>query len=247
MLLRLYDCPLRVLRWCVLSAYEKEKCRLMKNAFARKNIKPDIDCVSAKNSMECMSKIRQGIADISTFDAADAYRAQRYYQLVPLAAEDYGVDMESNVMYAVAVAKRTDLTTNLWNLRGKTICSTSIGDLAGWHVPIDYLSAIKETYVTNCHVNKIAGKINKDPLILSIDRCFLGEYFGRSCVPGALDYDYNRLKTNPRSLCLKCYSKGSDYCSRSQREMFYGNSGAFRCLTEGLFSLHRERINRWMF
>ena len=64
---------------------------------------------------------------------------------------------------------------------------------------------------------------------------FLGEYFGRSCVPGALDYDYNRLKTNPRALCLKCYAKGSDYCSRSQREMFYGSSGAFRCLTEGKY------------
>jgi len=216
MLSRLYECPLRVLRWCVLSIYEKEKCRLMKNAFARKNIKPDLDCVSGKNALECMSKIRQGIADIITLDAADAFRGQRYFQLVPLAAEDYGVDMESNVMYSVAVAKRTDLTTNLWNLRGKTICSTGMGDLAGWHIPIDYLSAIKEIYVTNCHVNKFAG-----------------EYFGLSCVPGALDYDYNRLKTNPRSLCLKCYSKGSDYCSRSQREMFYGSSGAFRCLTEG--------------
>jgi len=157
MLSRLYECPLRVLRWCVLSVYEKEKCRLMKNAFARKNIKPDIDCVSSKNAIECMSKIRQGIADIITLDAADAYRAQRYYQLIPLAAEDYGVDMESNVMYAVAVAKRTDLTTNLWNLRGKTVCSTAMGDLAGWHVPIDYLNAIKETYVTNCHINKVAG------------------------------------------------------------------------------------------
>ena len=38
MLSRLYECPLRVLRWCVISVYEKEKCRLMKNAFARKNI-----------------------------------------------------------------------------------------------------------------------------------------------------------------------------------------------------------------
>ncbi|CAF4899413.1 unnamed protein product, partial [Rotaria sp. Silwood1] len=216
MLSRLYECPLRVLRWCVLSIYEKEKCRLMKNAFARKNIKPDIDCVSAKNAIECMSKIRQGDAHIITVDAADAYRAQRYYQLVPLAAEDYGVDMESNVMYAVAVAKRTDLTSNLWNLRGKTICSTAIGDLAGWHVPVDYLNAIKELYVTNCHINKHAG-----------------EYFGQSCVPGSLDYDYNKLKTNPRALCLRCYAKGSDYCSRSHREMFYGSSGAFRCLTEG--------------
>ena len=37
----------------------------------------------------------------------------------------------------------------------------------------------------------------------------LGEYFGQSCVPGSLDYDYNRLKTNPRALCLKCYPKVS--------------------------------------
>ncbi|CAF0807232.1 unnamed protein product, partial [Didymodactylos carnosus] len=213
---RLYDCPLRVLRWCVLSPYEKEKCRLMKNAFTRKNVKPDLDCISAKNAMECMSKIKQGIADIITLDSADAFRATRYYDLIPLAAEDYGVDLETNVMYAVAVAKRTDLTTNLWNLRGKTICSTAVGDLAGWHIPVDYLTAIRELFVQDCHVNKVAG-----------------EYFGRSCVPGALDYDYNKVKTNPRALCLKCYSKGSDYCSRSQREMFYGNSGAFRCLTEG--------------
>ncbi|CAF1150270.1 unnamed protein product [Rotaria sp. Silwood1] len=66
-------------------------------------------------------------------------------------------------MYAVAVAKCTDLTSNLWNLRGKTICSTAMGDLAG-------------------------------------------EYFGQSCVPGSLDYDYNKLKTNPRALCLRCYA-----------------------------------------
>jgi melanoma-associated antigen p97 len=139
--------------------------------------------------------------------------------------------METNTMYAVAVAKRTDLTTNLWNLRGKTICSTAMGDLAGWHVPVDYWAAIKETYVTNCHINKVA-----DSFVFWFDKkfdedrnIFVGEYFGRSCVPGSLDYDYNRLKTNPRTLCLKCYSKDSDYCSRSQREMFYGGSGAFRC------------------
>lgn len=66
----------------------------------------DIDCVSGKNVMECMSKIHQDIADIIRVDAADAYRAQRYYQLVPIGA-------------------RADLTTNLWNLRGRTIYSTN--------------------------------------------------------------------------------------------------------------------------
>ena len=87
--------------------------------------------------------------------------------------------------------------------------------MAGWHVPVNYLIAIKELYVTNCHVPKVAG-----------------EYFGRACIPGALDYDYDTMTTNPRALCLRCYSKGADYCARSQREYFYGDTGAFRCLTE---------------
>jgi melanoma-associated antigen p97 len=107
-------------------------------------------------------------------------------------------------------------------LRTKKACGTAIGDMAGWHIPVNYLISIKELYTKtglgfkSCHIPKIAG-----------------EYFGRSCIPGAEDYDYNTLKTNPRALCLQCYSKGSDYCSRSQREYYYGDTGAFRCLNEG--------------
>lgn len=216
-ILKLYECPLRMVRWCVISTFEKDKCRLMKNAFASRNVKPDLDCVSGDSAWECMSMIKNRMADLITLDPADAYRANRYFGLQPLAAEDYGTSTDKPIYYAVAVVKRTDLTTNLWNLRAKKACGTGFGEMAGWHVPVNYLIAIKELYVTNCHVPKVAG-----------------EYFGRSCIPGALDYNYNTLKTNPRALCLKCYSKGSDYCSRSQREYFYGDTGAFRCLNEGM-------------
>jgi melanoma-associated antigen p97 len=189
----------------------------MKNAFASRNIKPDLDCVSAKNALECFEMIGNRLADLITVDPADAFRAKRYYGLYPLAAEDYGTNTEKPVYYTVAVVKKTDLTTNLWNLRAKHMCGTSIGDMAGWHVPVDYLIGIKELYVKDCHVSKVVG-----------------EYFGRSCVPGAQDYDYNTLLTNPRALCLRCYSKGADYCSRNHKEMYYGDTGAFRCLNEGL-------------
>ncbi|RNA13875.1 family S60 non peptidase ue S60 family [Brachionus plicatilis] len=215
-ILKLYECPLRLVRWCVISDFEKDKCRLMRNAFASRNIKPDLDCVSADNAWECMLMIKNRLADLITLDPADAYRASRYFGLVPLASEDYGTMTDKPVYYAVAVVKRTDLSTNLWNLRTKIACGTAMGDLAGWHVPVDYLIAIKELYVTDCHVPKAAG-----------------EYFGRSCIPGSKDYDYNTLETNPRALCLECYSKGSDFCSRSHREYFYGDTGAFRCLNEG--------------
>ncbi len=216
-ILRLYECPLRLVRWCVISNYEKDKCRLMKNAFASRNIKPDLDCVSAKNALDCMAMISNRLADLITVDPADAFRAKRYYGLNPLAAEDYGTDTEKPVYYAVAVVKKTDLTTNLWNLRAKHACGTAFGDMAGWHVPVDYLIGIKELYVRDCHISKVVG-----------------EYFGRSCVPGAQDYDYNTLLTNPRALCLRCYSKGADYCSRNHKEMYYGDTGAFRCINEGL-------------
>lgn len=190
----------------------------MKYAFASRNIKPDLDCVSGKNAFACMTMIHNGLADFVTLDPSDAYRASRYYGLYPLAAEDYGTvdDNGLPVYYAVAVVKKTDLTTNLWNLRNKRACGTAFGDMAGWHVPVDYLVGIKELYVTDCHISKVAG-----------------EYFGRSCMPGAQDYDYNTLKTTPRALCLACYSKGSAYCSRNHEEKFYGDTGAFHCLNEG--------------
>ena len=111
----------------------------MKNAFASRNIKPDLDCVSGASAWECMSMIKNRLADLITLDPADAYRANRYFGLEPLAAEDYGTMTDSPIYYAVAVVKRTDLSTNLWNLRNKRACGTGFGDMAGWHVPVSYL------------------------------------------------------------------------------------------------------------
>ena len=73
-IIKLYECPLRLVRWCVISNFEKDKCRLMKNAFASRNIKPDLDCVSADSAWECMNMIKNRLADMITLDPADAYR-----------------------------------------------------------------------------------------------------------------------------------------------------------------------------
>lgn len=218
-ILKLYECPLRIVRWCCISDFEKNKCRRMKNAFASRQIKPDLDCVSGNNAWHCMEMVQKRLADLVTLDPADAYRSHRYFGMRVIAAEDYGAygpETAKPIQYAVAVVKRTDLSTNLWNLRTKRACGTAIGDMAGWHVPVDYLISIKELYVKSCNIPKVAG-----------------EYFGRSCIPGALDPDYDTTETNPRSLCLRCYSKGADYCSRSQVEYYYGDAGSFRCINEG--------------
>lgn len=62
----------------------------------------------------------------------------------------------------------------------------------------------------------------------------VGELFRRSCVPGVLDTQYNKAGTNPVNLCEHCGAGGMDRCQRNTRELYYGDSGAFRCLVESM-------------
>ena len=64
---------------------------------------------------------------------------------------------------------------------------------------------------------------------------FVGQYFSKSCVPGALSHYYNPYKTNPISLCEACETRGPKRCLRNDEELNYGASGAFRCLTQCKF------------
>ena len=58
-----------------------------------------------------------------------------------------------------------------------------------------------------------------------------GQLFVRSCIPGALDEEYNPNQT-PVNLCEGCSSGGYRRCLRNSEEQYYGASGAFRCLVE---------------
>lgn len=48
------------LNWCVVSTEEIWKCGEMAVAFRKKNLKPAIQCVSAKTKEECMELIQVG-------------------------------------------------------------------------------------------------------------------------------------------------------------------------------------------
>jgi len=61
-----------------------------------------------------------------------------------------------------------------------------------------------------------------------------GQYFSKSCVPGILSKHYNPYSTNPVNLCEACGTHGPKRCMRNDEEQYYGSSGAFRCVTEGL-------------
>jgi len=60
---------------------------------------------------------------------------------------------------------------------------------------------------------------------------FPGQLFTRSCIPGALEKEYNPNQT-PINLCEGCAGGGFRKCERNSDEQYYGTTGAFRCLTE---------------
>lgn len=213
-LLILNTCPVQQARWCVVSRYEMDKCENMIMAFAAKGLKPDLNCVLGLSSRDCMEKINMGDADLITLDAADVYVAGKFFNLVPIAAEDYsGHDVPT--YYAVAVARRTDSYLTIFNLKNRRTCHSAVNTAAGWVIPVDKLIETEQIKVQGCNVYRTVG-----------------QFFSKSCVPGVLWDQYNRYGTNPINLCEACASMGYERCQRNNLELYFGNSGAFRCLVE---------------
>ncbi|XP_076000991.1 serotransferrin-like [Genypterus blacodes] len=158
-------------------------------------------CVLKSNTLECLRAIKDGEADAITLDGGEIYTAGLDYNLQPILAENYGNGSDT-CYYAIAVAKN-GTEFGIKDLRGKRSCHTGLGKSAGWNIPIGTLLALG---LIDWSGN--GGRPLEDAV---------SEFFSASCVPGA---------TNGSNLCSQC--KGD--CSKSQKEPYYGYSGALKCL-----------------
>ncbi|GFS16683.1 melanotransferrin-like [Elysia marginata] len=215
------QCPSNVVRWwCVISLAEKLKCEDMIMAFKAKDLRPEMDCLYGGNTSNCMEMIWRGDADLMNLDAGDVYIAGRGYGPIPIAAEDYGdMTMQFKV---VAAAHKTDKSTTLFNMKGKRSCQPGIGRRDGWIIPLNIYIETEQFLPDDCTIFRN-----------------IGELFTRSCIPGALDSEYNP-GGQPINLCEGCAVGGFRKCQRNSDEQYYGATGAFRCLVESEYfaSLH---------
>lgn len=208
----LNQCPIDVVRLCVISDAEREKCERMVEVFRGKDIKPNLDCLMAQNTKACMKLVANGDADITILDPGDVYIGGKQYGLVPIAAEDYG-DM-SHTVKVVAAARKRDLYMTLFNLKSYRACHSGIGRGDGWIVPLNIYIETQQFIPQQCTIFENIGQL-----------------FSRSCIPGALDKDYNPSQ-KPINLCEGCQGGGYRKCQRNSEELYYGATGAFRCLVE---------------
>ncbi|XP_049863001.1 melanotransferrin [Schistocerca gregaria] len=213
MILGVRKCPVAQMRLCVTSEAELDKCVKMRIALKAQLLKPEMVCYKGHSQIHCMQAIASGIADVAVFDAGDVYTAGLNYGLVPFLSEVYNLGAPE--YYVVAVAKEQDPSTEITYLKGKYTCHTGINTGAGWVVPLAYL--ISNGWMRSYGCNSIRAA---------------AEYFGKSCVPGALSKEYNTALPY-ENMCHLCHGVSFRNCRRDASEDYYGHTGAFRCLVEG--------------
>lgn len=214
--LRRCSVPAAVL--CVTSDKEFNKCQAMSKAFHAAGLKPELNCKLAQSTLACMQLIKNRDADLVVLDAADIYFAGAKLGLIPIVAEQ--IEMYESNLYAVAVAKKSDQSTDLFNLKGKLSCHSGFLKGAGWVMPMNFL-------LSNDRIRKYDGCNSARSA---------AEHFDKSCAPGILSSVSNIQNDNAwtiRNMCELCHGNSRGYCAQDASEPFFGDTGSFRCLVEG--------------
>ncbi|KAJ8410696.1 hypothetical protein AAFF_G00186530 [Aldrovandia affinis] len=191
------------MKWCAVGSAEKQKCDQWKTA----NSGNEIQCKSGASVDECIRKIMRGDADAMAMDGGEVYSAGGC-GLVPAMVEQYEAEKCTTgegaaSYYAVAVVRKGSGLT--WSgLTGKKSCHTGFGRTAGWNVPMGI-------------IHSTSGE------------CDFSKVFSQGCAPGS-DPD--------SSFCDLCVGNGTTEglvhkCQARAAELYFGYSGAFRCLVEG--------------
>lgn len=214
--LRRCSVPATVL--CVTSDKEFNKCQAMSKAFHAAGLKPELHCKITQSTLACMQLIKNRDADLAVLDAADIYLAGHKFNLIPIVAEQ--IDMYDYSHYAVAVAKKSDQSTDLFTLKGKLSCHSGFLKGTGWVMPLSFLlSSDRMRKYSDCDSARSAA-----------------EHFDKSCAPGILSSvssTQNISSWTIRNMCELCHGTGRNYCARDASEPFFGDTGSFRCLVEG--------------
>ncbi|CAG9863748.1 unnamed protein product [Phyllotreta striolata] len=153
--------PPRTIKICTKSLLEMNKCSWLRDSAAVYGIEPDLECVLAENTTQCLKAVYSNATDVVIVPADLVQTAIRTYKLKTFLYETVPDAMKHKI---VAVTRAGSSISTLDDLKGKKACFPTYDGVA-WNV---------------------VGKMLRDKKL--IENCAsdasMTNYFGPSCVPG---------------------------------------------------------------
>lgn len=219
---REYGPPVKVVRLCVTSEVENDKCKIFSKAAFSRDIRPRFECVQESSEHSCVKAIMDNAADAISLDAAFIETYREKFNLKPILTEEH--EPSKGKYFAVAVVKKNSGIQSLEDLKGKKSCHSEYNNFASYRAPLYALIKAGLIKKSSCPYDKT-----------------LSEFFGGSCVPGVKLPEYEVDEKLEEAMCSVCggnldsneSNPQESKCAGDVKEAFHGYSGAFRCLASG--------------
>ncbi|KAM3958947.1 transferrin [Aphomia sociella] len=204
---------------CVPAPYLKD-CEQMLEVETKS--KAVIECVPARDRVECLSYVQQRQADFVPVDPEDMYVAAKLPNQDFVLFQEYRTDDEPDAEFryqAVIVVHKDLPINNLDQLKGLKSCHTGVNRNVGYKIPLTML--MKRSVFPKMNDHSISPKENELKA--------LSTFFKQSCIVGTWSPDPKTTsvwKSQYRELCALC--QHPDKCDYP--DDFSGYEGALKCL-----------------
>ncbi|XP_010032203.2 lactotransferrin-like [Eucalyptus grandis] len=197
-------------RWCTVRG-EMEDCRFLLNLLSQSS-NYTWTCVIRDSTAECLDSIRKGEADIINLEAGAAFAAFLNSSMKAIANEVYCNRAESYEAVAVVPRKSCEAKRglSLMDFKGHRSCHGEYSSASGWTYPID-------------HIKKSVGSTSDKMDDVDV----AANFFSKVCAPSSSGL-------GRRGICSGCGDENENGTSCDRDSLYYGDTGSFRCLMEGL-------------
>lgn len=166
--------PPRTIKICTTSIKETAKCQWLRESATVYGIEPDLDCIKADNTSECMKAVSVGVADITMVPSDLTHEGMYKYDLKTLFYETVS---DSDKYLTVAVT-RPNVKINTWKeMQNKKACFP-VYDGVAWNTVKYHL--FNQSLIKNCPLDD-----------------GMSTFFGRSCTPSLP----SNLPSHMKELC----------------------------------------------
>ncbi|KAI8029627.1 Lactotransferrin [Camellia lanceoleosa] len=191
-------------RWCAVRDEEFVDCEYVISLLKHSD-GYNWQCVKQDTAQECMDSIKKGQADIVNLDAGLAYIAFLNYSMKAIANEIYCNHAQTYDAVAVVNRKacKVNRAINVMGFKGQRSCHGGYSTAAGWNYPMSHIKKLFDSKTMS-------------------DREMALSFFSEVCAPSEFE---------GMGVCSGC-GKANGSCNGNSL-LFFGYSGAFRCLVGG--------------